>query len=69
MRGLGNMRKSGFAKKLLFLLGIPALVGAQTYPNFVYWDVRDTSKAPKLLSASGMYTSKAGIEAKVKTGG
>jgi hypothetical protein len=67
MRGFANMLKSGFAKKLLFVLGIPALVGAQTYPNFVYWNVRDTSKVPKLLSASGMYPSKAAIEAKVKT--
>lgn len=48
------MRKSGIAKKLLLALGLPVLAGAQT---FKYWDVADTSKVPKTLSATGLYTN------------
>jgi hypothetical protein len=53
MRGFVNMRKSGFAKMLLLALGLPVVAGAQT---FKYWDVKDTSKVPKTLSATGLYT-------------
>jgi mono/diheme cytochrome c family protein len=48
------MLKSGIAKKLLLALGLPVLAGAQT---FKYWDVTDTAKVPKTLSATGLYTN------------
>lgn len=54
MRGSFIMLKSGFAKKMLLALGLPVLAGAQT---FNYWDVADTSKVPKTLSATGLYTN------------
>lgn len=56
MRGFENMLKSGFAKKLLLILSLPALVAAQV-GTFKYWDVLDTSKVPQTLSATGLYTS------------
>ena len=60
----------GFSKKMLLALALPLAVGAQTYPNFNYWDVTapDSLKlAPAKLSLTGLYPSKAAIEAKAKT--
>lgn len=54
------MHKSGFAKKMLFVLGLPVLAAAQ--PKFNYWDVLDTAKVPKTLSATGLYTNIAAVK-------
>jgi hypothetical protein len=52
------MQISGIAKKLVLVLGLPALASAA----FNYWDPTDTSKVPKTLSASGLYTTIAGAK-------
>jgi hypothetical protein len=46
------MHKSGIAKKLLLILGLPVLASAQ---KFNYWNVLDTATVPKTLKASGLY--------------
>jgi hypothetical protein len=48
------MHKSTFAKGVLGLLGLASLASAQT---FKYWDVADGEKAPKTLSATGLYSN------------
>lgn len=47
------MQKSVFMKGALIVLGLVGMASAQ----FRYWDVADTSKTPKLLSATGMYAN------------
>ncbi|HLP40706.1 MAG TPA: hypothetical protein VK465_04295 [Fibrobacteria bacterium] len=47
------MHKSVFSKIGLTLLGLTALASAQ----FKYWDVADPTKAPALISQTGLYTN------------
>jgi hypothetical protein len=52
------MHKSGFAKHVLMVLSLPVIAAAQ----FKYWNVLDTAKVPKTLSATGLYTNIAAVK-------